>query len=106
MIYDGWREEYDNLLQCLARALSPTLHHEELTFELISYRFTAKAKEIIHARFPHCRLDLDASRRQIKWGRYGHKKFIYPAEELQRLWCHLRARIAHYFPAAVIEYET
>ncbi len=105
MIYQGWEEDYDNLLTNLARELDPALL-PGLTFELISHRFTPKAKEIIQARFPHCRLDLEETRRQIKWGRYGHRKFVYPREELHHLWRHVQEGIGRHFPQATIEYAT
>lgn len=105
MLYDGWEAEYDGLLVNLVRELAPSLR-SGLTFELISHRFTAKAKEIIGARFPRCRLDLDESKRCVKWGRYGHRKFVYPAEELRRLWSRVRQGIMRHFPAALVEYST
>ena len=105
LIYQGWEEDYESLLAALARDLDPALQ-SGLTFELISHRFTPKAKEIIQARFPRCRLDLDETRRQIKWGRYGHRKFVYPQEELRRLWQHVQSGIGRHFPQAKIEYAT
>ncbi|MGE5550373.1 MAG: spore photoproduct lyase family protein [Bacteroidota bacterium] len=105
MIYQGWEADYRDLLRLLAERLAPDLH-AGLTFELISHRFTSKAKEIIQARFPRCRLDLDESHRRVKWGRYGHTKFVYPTEELRRLWLLVQESIVRHFPQAVIEYST
>lgn len=104
IIYEGWENDYESLLADLADRLEPSLHRG-LSFELISHRFTARAKEIIQTRFPHCRLDLDESRRRIRHGRYGRKKFVYTPGELRALWQHLREGIERRFPAAVIEYS-
>ena len=77
----------------------------ELTFELISHRSSAKAKQIILERFPRCRLDLDEASRHIKYGRYGRKKFVYPAGEFNQLMYEVRASIERFFPAAKVEYQ-
>ena len=104
MLYPGWRREYEELLDYLAANLERDLHRE-LTFELISHRFSAKAKQIILERFPRCRLDLDEASRQIKHGRYGRKKFVYPAGEFNQLMYEVRASIERFFPAAKVEYQ-
>ncbi len=104
MIYDGWEHDYDELLSHLASDLRPELR-EGLTFELISHRFTARTKEMIRSRFPKSRLDLDESGRQVKRGRYGRQKFVYPADQLRRLWDLVRDGIVRRFPAARIEYQ-
>jgi spore photoproduct lyase len=103
MIYDGWREEYAELLGDLAGRLDARLH-DGLTFELITHRFTGKAKKIIHDRFPRCGLDLDESRRQVKRGQYGHKKYVYPAGEWSLLQRQLEESVVQHFPSATIEY--
>jgi len=105
MIYRGWEHDYEALLAGLAERLDPALL-PGLSFELISHRFTARAKEIIRARFPSCRLDLDETGRRIKWGRYGHRKFVYPAEDLRRLWRLVEEAIERHFPGAVVKYAT
>lgn len=105
MLYPGWREEYAQLLDDLALALDAGLHGG-LTFELISHRFTPRAKASIEARFPRSRLDLDESRRRVKWGRYGRPKFVYPASALKELWHEAEEGIRRRFPAAEIEYRT
>ncbi len=104
LLYQGWEHDYDAMLEQLAQALEPRLH-EGLSFELISHRFTARAKELIQSRFPQCRLDLDETRRRVKWGRYGHRKFVYPAGELKELWRRLHQGIARRFPSARIVYQ-
>lgn len=104
MIYPGWEKDYDDLLRYLAEHLDGRLH-SGLTFELISHRFTAKAKELITARFPQSRLDLDEARRRVRWGRYGRRKFVYPADDLRRLSDFLREGIARHFPGAEVEYS-
>ena len=57
-LYVQWQADYRKLLEELAEWLQP-YHPPSLSFELISHRFTARAKKIILERFPHTKLEMD-----------------------------------------------
>jgi spore photoproduct lyase len=105
MVYDGWEKEYEELFAKLAQTIGQTAV-EDLTFELITYRFTTRAKNIILERFPKTKLDMDESKRRIKWGPYGYNKFVYQPEAFEALKRFMQDAIARYFPKARIDYFT
>jgi len=106
MQYDNWKGEYDALFRELEARLGPELSRKELTFELIQYRFTAAAKELILQRFPNTRLDMDEEKRSLKWGRFGRCKYVYPKEQAQEIREYLTSQVLGRFPQARIQYFT
>lgn len=103
-MYPGWKEEYSELLDELAEALGAA--SADVTFELITHRFTRTAKRIILERFPHTGLDLDEEKRAYKWGKYGRGKYVYPKEDAAELERFMRGKIERLFPNATVEYFT
>lgn len=106
MRYDDWKEEYDFLFQKLESLLGTDLSRKKLTFELIQYRFTAVAKELILQRFPKTKLDMDEENRSLKWGRFGRYKYVYHKEQAEEIRRYLTSLISERFPDADIEYFT
>jgi len=105
MIYEGWKEDYLNLIQKLHEELSPVpIPH--LEFELIQHRFTKTAKNTILKRYPKTKLDMDEEKRQLKWGRYGRFKYVYKKEDAADMESMLRAVIMEHFPQANVAYFT
>ncbi|MDI6871955.1 MAG: spore photoproduct lyase [Bacillota bacterium] len=105
MLFRGWRESYSALLDEVAAALgSPA--GEDLTFELIQYRFTPASKRIIQERFPATQLDLREEGRHYKRGKYGRGKWVYAPAQAEALRGFLVEAIAGRFPAARVEYFT
>lgn len=92
-------------MRLLAEELGATAKGK-LTFELISHRFTARAKKIIMERFPRTTLEKDETKRKLKWGRYGYGKYMYPPEQLEKLKSYMIREITTAFPEAEIEYFT
>jgi spore photoproduct lyase len=103
-IYPGYEEGYADLFRELAHSLKskPT----DLTFELITHRFTSSAKKIILERFPNTMLDLNETARRRKFGRFGLVKYIYPENAYIRLKQNIITLLEHFFPASPIEYFT
>lgn len=102
-IYENWREDYRLLLENLARHLGSGAS-QEFSFELISHRFTARAKKIILERFPHTKLEMEESARKYKWGKYGYGKYLYPPEKLESLKDFFTSKISSIFPQAEVSY--
>jgi spore photoproduct lyase len=105
VLYEGWRRDYHDLFSGLAQTLD-TVATSDLTFELITHRFTTKAKNVILERFPHTLLEMDESKRRWKWGPYGYGKYVYQKEESEQLKDFISREIQDYFPNAIIEYFT
>lgn len=101
-LYENWRTDYRNLLEELAKRVDPDL--PDLSFELISHRFTARAKKIILERFPDSGLEMNEEKRKFKWGKHGYGKYLYPPDKLAELEEFFRREIPRLFPKAVIQY--
>lgn len=102
-IYSGWEKDYENLLRMIKRKI-PSIHERDLTFELITHRFTKRAKNIILERFPQSLLDMEEKNRQFKWGQFGYGKYLYKKEDLEQLKGNLLESVSELFPRARIEY--
>ncbi|MGE5582012.1 MAG: spore photoproduct lyase [Bacillota bacterium] len=103
-IYPGYEEGYADLFRQLAVSLEKV--PDDLTFELITHRFTGSAKKIILERFPGTTLDLNEATRRRKFGRYGLVKYIYPEIAYQQLKRNIISLLEHFFPASSVEYFT
>ncbi|RKD25557.1 spore photoproduct lyase [Ammoniphilus oxalaticus] len=103
--FDGWQEGYERLFQKLSAALPPA-SVTDLTFELIQHRFTKVARNLILTRYPKTKLEMDETKRQYKWGKYGRGKYVYKKDEALELHQHLKRLINEYFPQAEIAYFT
>ncbi|MCX7749236.1 MAG: spore photoproduct lyase [Clostridia bacterium] len=106
MVYPTWKEEYTELFDRLRQQIDLTKSDEPVTFELIQHRFTPIAKTFILKRFPGTKLDLDESKRILKWGKYGRYKYVYPKETAEEIKKFLSDLILERFPQARIEYFT
>lgn len=106
MQYDNWKKEYALLFQKLEERLGTELSRNKLTFELIQYRFTAVAKELILQRFPKTKLDMDEANRSLKWGRFGRYKYVYHKEQVEEIKHYLTSLISERFAKAEIKYFT
>lgn len=104
-LYEHWQADYRRLLKELAEWLRPH-HPPSLSFELISHRFTTRAKKVILERFPDTKLEMEEDERKLKWGKYGYGKYLYPPEQLATLKDWFTAEIKERFPQAEIEYFT
>lgn len=103
MPIENWREEYQQLLDDAAAALDFDC---DLTFELISHRFTPGSKGILQQWYPNSRLDLDESKRSIKRNKFGGTKYVYDKDTMKELRTFFEGAIAQRFPHARILYWT
>lgn len=80
-LYENWKTDYHNLLLQLRETLPTNLKHP-LTFEVISHRYTTRAKNIIMDVFPDNTLPMNDEERTYKYGQFGYGKYVYTKEEL------------------------
>ncbi|MGB3618516.1 MAG: spore photoproduct lyase family protein, partial [Catalinimonas sp.] len=100
---NDWRTHYADLLDGIAGQLDFDC---DLTFELITHRFTAGSKEVIQLWYPNTSLDLDESKRTRKRNAFGGQKFVFPKEQMRELRTFFEAEIARRFPRARVLYWT
>lgn len=102
----NWREEYQELLTQIraeldAHGVDPG---HDITFELITHRFTPKAKTLIEERFPQTDLPMDPESRRWKYGQFGYGKYVYPKDPMAEAEEFFRSTLAHQFPGAEVPY--
>lgn len=105
MHYADWKNEYKELILNLKEKIENP-YNAKLTFELIQYRFTMRAKNVIEERFPHTKLDMNIDKRLRKWGPFGNYKYVYPKEKSNEIKDYISGLINESFPQSVIEYFT
>ncbi len=102
-LYEGWQEDYYQLLLHLKSQLPQKLYHP-LTFEIISHRYTTKAKNVITQVFPDNQLPTKDEERTFKYGQFGYGKYVYPKEQLSAITEFFRSKIESIFEDAEIKY--
>ena len=103
MAFEDWQTHYTALFEQVAS----TLDFEcDLTFELISHRFTPKSKEVLNEWYPNSKLDMDVEKRTTKRNKFGGTKYVYDKVTTDDLRAFFEDKIAQYFPQAEILYWT
>ncbi|BAY30185.1 spore photoproduct lyase [Nostoc carneum NIES-2107] len=103
MPIDDWQIQYSRLFDLISEALD---YNCELTFELISHRFTPGSKEVLQSWYPHSKLDMDEEKRRIKRNKFGGIKYVYDAETNNSMKRFFESEIQNRFPNANILYWT
>ena len=98
-----WEEQYTSLLDRLEQTLDFSC---DLTFELISHRFTPGSKAILQEWYPNTSIDFDESTRTLKFNKFGGKKFVYNAVTMKMLRSFFEYELKRRFPDAPILYWT
>lgn len=103
LLYQGWKEEYKKLLTDLRDSLQTT-SNEAISFEIISHRFTKKAKNTIMQIFPDTSLPMNEEERKYQYGQFGYGKYVYTKEELTEMKQFFELEINRLFEHKVIQY--
>jgi len=103
MEINDWQQHYDNLFALMAQTLNIDC---DLTFELITHRFTPKSKEVLQTWYPNSKLDLEESNRSQKRNKFGGVKYVYPKDTMAELKDFIETQIENKFPQAQILYWT
>jgi spore photoproduct lyase len=99
--YENWKEEYSQAIRDLASTLPSGSNP---SFELITHRFTKKAKANIEKVFPGSTLPMDEGDRQYKYGQFGYGKWVYPKETMDEIRDFFQSQLGRYFPQSEIKY--
>ena len=103
MPIENWREHYGELLNDLAAQLN---FDTDLTFELITHRFTPGSKEVLLDWYPNTSLEMDEESRAVKRNKFGGLKYVYTTDTMKQLRSFLEGEIRSKFPQAKILYWT
>jgi len=103
MVYPGWEDQYRDLITGLKKRLGAAAENN-ITFELISHRFTSRAKKRILKIFPSTTLPMDEGERKYKYGQFGYGKYVYPKETLQEMDFLFSRELERNFPGSRVEY--
>lgn len=104
ILVPGWQRDYRELLHQLADYLVYSLEMD-FAFEIISHRFTARARSNILEVFPQTDLPMDENTdRKYKYGQFGYGKYVYTDDLLEEMKAFFTEEIHRLFPQAVINY--
>ncbi|MUL35407.1 spore photoproduct lyase family protein [Gloeocapsopsis dulcis] len=103
MLIDDWELHYTRLFDEMSATLDFSC---DLTFELISHRFTPKSKEVLQTWYPHSKLDMEQDNRSTKRNKFGGTKYVYDTDNMKALRRFFEREIARRFPNAPILYWT
>jgi spore photoproduct lyase len=99
----NWKDEYAKLLDNLKQALNFSCN---LTFELITHRFTPGSKDVLLSWYPNTSLKMDEAARSVKTNKFGGRKFVYQNDMMDELKKYFYQEIGLKFPDAKILYWT
>lgn len=115
-LFQDWRTAYGELIDHLAASLQGWDITDNftsggngekkpvLTFELVSHRFTPRAREAIKEIFPFTKVPFDEECRSFRLGQFGYGKYLYKSDLLKEMKTFFKERISYKFPGAHLEY--
>ena len=103
MPLENWREEYTALFNQLEEQVG---FATDLTFELISHRFTPGSKEVLMGWYPNTSLEMNEESRAMKRNKFGGFKYVYTKDVMQELRSFFANEISRRFPQGKILYWT
>ncbi|MBC2582073.1 spore photoproduct lyase [Clostridium sp. DJ247] len=99
-LINDWKVKYGNIIDIIGKNFSGL----NLKFEVISHRFTKRAKENILDIYPKTLLPMEEEIRKFKYGQFGYGKYLYNNEELKEMKDFFRENILKYFSEESINY--
>lgn len=98
-----WQRDYDDLLNRIAERLGDV---RDVTFELITHRFTPGSKRVLLDWYPKTRLDLEESTRAVKRNKFGGTKYVYPKAIMSEMKSWFAGQIEARFASGSVLYWT
>ncbi|MGI5921107.1 MAG: spore photoproduct lyase [Syntrophomonadaceae bacterium] len=102
ILFTGWEEKYRQMFEKVRTFLAAKT--DEITLEIISHRYTTRAKATISEVYPDSTLPMDESLRQFKFGQFGYGKYIYPQDQMGAINDFFTREIETFLPGARISY--
>jgi len=103
MAIEDWQLHYTDLLNEIETALD---FNCDLTFELISHRFTPGSKQVLNQWYPNSKLAMEEESRSVKRNKFGGIKYVYDTNTMKELRRFFEHEISQRFPQSQILYWT
>lgn len=105
-LFPGWEGEYESMVKDLAETIIPHLGNvdEKITLELISHRYTKRAKSNILEIFSTTELPMDENKRKFKYGQFGYGKYVYTPDIMKQFKETFHNLIEKYLPESETKY--
>ncbi len=103
ILFNGWEQAYQDMFEELRERLN--IHrNNRISFEIISHRFTARAKNTILGVNPSSSLPMDERERKYKYGQFGYGKYVYQPEQMKSIQNYFSQAVPAFFPESSIDY--
>lgn len=102
-LYENWKDDYRDMLVKLSSRLNKYTD-KEIHFEIISHRYTPRAKKTILEIFPNTSLPMEEEGRKFKFGQFGYGKYIYTKEALEDMHGFFKEEINRLFSNPEVDY--
>lgn len=102
-LYENWMNDYQKLLEDLSLII-PNERAHPITFEIISHRYTSRAKNIITEVFPQNQLPMNDEERVFKYGQFGYGKYLYTKTQINEMKSFFQQQIEKLFMNYEIKY--
>lgn len=99
----GWRQHYALLLTEIGDALRSA---PDLSFELITHRYTEGSRDTLQEWYPNTQLDMTGENRSKKLNKFGGIKYVFNKETMAELKSFFYTEIQKELPQAKILYWT
>ena len=76
----------------------------KIIFEVISHRYTSRAKNRILEIFPETTLPMNDEDRKFKYGQFGYGKYLYNKEDLIDMKEFFMVNLKSIFPNSIVKY--
>lgn len=103
VLYDGWEEEYQSLVASIAETFTPQ-ERSLMSLELITHRFTPKAKSVIESVYTDTDLPMQEDERVWRYGQFGYGKWMYPKDAYDEVKRVVQGAIGRMMPQARVMY--
>ena len=103
ILYPGWEEEYIRLIEEIAGRFSPS-ERRRMTLELITHRFTPRAKALIEEVYPDSDLPMDEAQRTWRYGQFGYGKWVYAHDAYEKVNRVIQKAVRRVMPEAKVMY--
>ncbi len=103
VMYEGWENEYVDLVTSIADTFTSE-ERSRMSLELITHRFTPKAKSIIESVYSDTDLPMDEGERVWRYGQFGYGKWMYPRDAYDAVKQVVQGAIGRMLPQAKVMY--
>ena len=101
-LYDNYKDEYLNLIKRIGNEFNDK--ERKIEIEVITHRYTERAKNQILSVYPKSKLPMDKENRTLKYGQFGYTKYVYNKETLEEVKSFFEENLKKYISNCIIKY--